>query len=53
MSRVAAGDVIEIKPGMNVYTALVIIAFVAEVIALIALFVRAGEIFEAGKGLLN
>jgi hypothetical protein len=53
MSRAAAGDVIEIRPQNNMYTALVIIAFVAELIAFIALFVRAGEIFVPGQGLFS
>jgi hypothetical protein len=53
MSRVAAGDVIEIKPRNNMYTALVAIALLAELIAFIALYVRAGEIFVDGKGLFN
>ncbi len=48
MSRVAAGDVIEIQPSNNMYTVLVAIAILAELIAFIALYVRAGEIFLAG-----
>jgi hypothetical protein len=53
MSRVANVDVIEIKPTVNVYTALVAVAVLAELIALIALFTRASDIFVAGKGLLS
>ena len=48
MSRVAAGDVIEIRPTNNMYTVLVAIAVLAELIAFIALYVRAGEIFDKG-----
>ncbi len=46
MSRVPAGDVIEVKPRNNVYTALVIVAFVAEAIAFIALLVRHADVFD-------
>jgi hypothetical protein len=53
MSRVPAGDVIEIKAQNNMYTVLVIIAFIAELIAFIALWAKAGEIFLEGKGLFN
>jgi hypothetical protein len=51
MSRAAAGDVIEVKPTPNVYTALVVIALLAELIAFIVLFSKAGEIFVDGARL--
>jgi hypothetical protein len=51
MSRAAAGDVIEVKPTMNVYTALVWIAVLAQLIAFAALYFKANEIFEPSKGL--
>ncbi len=52
MSRAAAGDVIEVKPKNDVYTALVAAAFLAELIAFILLYMKAGEVFSeiAGKG---
>jgi hypothetical protein len=54
MSRVATGDVVVVKPTNNVYTALVAIAVLAELIAFFALYSRAGEIFiEGGKGLFG
>jgi hypothetical protein len=54
MSRAASGDVIEIKPTNNVYTVLVIVAFIAELIAFISLYLRAGEIFpDAAKSLFS
>ena len=54
MSRAPAGDVIEIKPSPNIYTALVFIAFLAELIAFLAMYMKAGEIFiENGKGLFS
>jgi hypothetical protein len=54
MSRAPAGDVIETKPTSNVFTALVAIAFLAELIAFIALYLKAGEIFiEGSKGLFG
>ena len=46
MSRVAAGQTIEIAPRNDVYTALVVIAVVAEVIAFLLLFLRYGEVFS-------
>ncbi len=54
MSRVAAGDVIEVKATNNVYTVLVIVAFLAELIAFIALYLKAGEIFlDSSKSLFG
>lgn len=45
MSRMAAGEPIAIAPRNDVYTALVVIAVVAELIAFILLFMRYGEAF--------
>jgi hypothetical protein len=45
MSRVAAGQTIEIAPRNDVYTALVVIAVVAELIALALLFLKYGDAF--------
>jgi hypothetical protein len=44
MSRVASGDVIEVKATNNVYTVLVIVAFLAELLAFIALYMRFADI---------
>ena len=43
----AAGDVITVKPSSNVYTVLVWVAFLAELIAFIALYMKANEVFVA------
>jgi len=53
MSRVAAGDVITVKPTNNIYTVLVIVAALAELIAFVALFIKAGEVFDSTKGLFG
>ncbi len=54
MSRVAAGDVITVKPTNNIYTVLVIIAGVAEAIAFIALLMKANEVFlDSAKSLFG
>jgi hypothetical protein len=54
MSRTATGDVVVVKPTNNVYTALVAIAVLAEIIAFFALYTRAAEIFiPGGKGLFG
>jgi hypothetical protein len=54
MSRISAGDVIEVKPTNNVYTVLVIVAFLAELIALIAMYMKASEIFvDSAKSLFS
>jgi hypothetical protein len=51
MSRVATGDVVVVKPTNNIYTVLVGIAILAQAIGFLVLYLRASEIFEAGKGL--
>jgi hypothetical protein len=43
MSRLPAGNRIEVKPSNNVYTALAGTALLAVIAALVVLFVRAGE----------
>jgi hypothetical protein len=48
MSRASAGDVIEVTPSSNVYTVLVAVALIAQLIAFVALYVRAGDIFDKG-----
>ena len=54
MSRAGASDVITVKPTMNVYTVLVLVAFLAELIAFIALYVKANEIFiDSAKSLFG
>jgi hypothetical protein len=45
MSRAGTGDTVQVKPTNNIYTALVAIAVIAEIIGFIAMFLRAGEIF--------
>jgi len=53
MSRISNVDVIEVKPTVNVYTALVAAALIAELIAFIALYVKSTDIFESAKGLFS
>jgi hypothetical protein len=54
MSRVAAADVIEVKPTANVYTALVVAAALAELLAFLALYLKANEIFvDSAKSLFG
>ena len=53
MSRGPAADVIVEKPSNNVYTALLAAAFLAQLIAFLAIFSKAGEIFAEGKGLFG
>jgi hypothetical protein len=50
MTRMA-GDAIVVKPTNNVYTVLVIVAFLLELVAFIVMFTRAGAVFGQG-GLL-
>jgi hypothetical protein len=53
MSRTATGDVVTVKPTNNIYTALVGIAILIELIGVAALIMRATEIFQGGKGLFS
>jgi hypothetical protein len=48
MTRAATGDVVEVPPTNNVYTALAGIAFLACLIAIIVLFAKAGDLFPGG-----
>jgi hypothetical protein len=48
MSRATGGQVIEIKPTNNIYTALVGVAVALQIVGLLVLFLRAGSLFEGG-----
>ena len=48
MARTAAGDRIVVRPANNVYTVLVAIALVVEIVGFIALTTRHTEIFGQG-----
>jgi hypothetical protein len=45
MSRAGSGDVITVRPTNNIYTVLVIVAFLAELLALVMLFMNSKDIF--------
>ncbi len=45
MSRVPTDNVVVVKPTNNVYTALVVIGCLANVLAFVVLFLRAADIF--------
>ena len=47
MTRMA-GDAIVVRPTNNVYTVLVIVAFLLELVAFIVMFTRAGKLFPTG-----
>jgi hypothetical protein len=47
MSRVGAGDVVVIKPQNNVYTVMVIVATVVQVLTLLVIFLRYKSAFGA------
>ena len=51
MSRLAAPEQIIVRPTSNIYTALVVVCVVVQIVGLIALFVRHQELF--GKGLFS
>ena len=53
MSRTVASDVIVERPSNNVYTVLLIAAFLAQLIAFLAIVTKAGEIFVEGKSLFQ
>ena len=44
MSRIASGNTVTVAPSNNVYTALAAAAFIAQVLGLIVLFVRARDL---------
>jgi hypothetical protein len=48
MTRAATGDVVEVPPTNNVYTVLAGIAFLTCLIAVIVVWVKAGDIFPGG-----
>ena len=47
MSRMA-GDAIVVRPTNNVYTVLVIVAFLVELAAFLMMYLRAGSLFGGG-----
>lgn len=53
MSRLGTGDVIELKPRNNVYTALAAVGFVVVTTGLVLFFIKAEEILGAGVLLQN
>ena len=48
MSRVSPGDIVIVKPKMNVYTALVFVAMVAVALALVVMHLRSQSLFGTG-----
>lgn len=48
MSRATGGQVIEVKPQNNVYTALVGVAVAVQIVGLLVLFIAANHTFEGG-----
>jgi len=48
MTRSGASDVVSLKPTNNIYTALLGVAVLAQVIALVVLFLRAKALFGGG-----
>ena len=44
MSRIATGNQVVVAPTNNVYTALAAAAVIAQILGLIVLFIRAGDI---------
>jgi hypothetical protein len=46
MSRAATGDTVVVKPTNNVYTAMLGAALLAQIIALVIVFMRAQAIFD-------
>jgi hypothetical protein len=51
MSRAGGPDQIVVRPTNNVYTALVVVCVVVELVGIIALFLRHDTVF--GKGLFS
>jgi hypothetical protein len=47
MSRAGAGDVVVVKPANNVYTIMVIVATLAQLLALLVIIVRFKSVFGA------
>ncbi|MDQ3441937.1 MAG: hypothetical protein M3478_16465 [Planctomycetota bacterium] len=44
MSRIATGNTVTVAPTNNIYTALAACAVIAQILGLIVLFVRAGDL---------
>lgn len=53
MSRAGGPEQIIVRPTNNVYTALVVVCVVVEIIGLIALYVRYSTLFGPEKGLFS
>ena len=53
MSRVAAGEVIVEKPSNNMYTVLLAVAFLAQLVAFLAIYFKAAAVFKEGSSLFN
>lgn len=53
MSRAGGPEQIIVRPTNNVYTALVVVCVVVEIIGLIALYVRYSTLFGSEKGLFS
>ena len=51
MSRLSTPEQIVVRPTNNIYTALVVVCVVVEIVGLIALFLKHSELF--GKSLLG
>ena len=52
MSRAGTADVVTVKPANNVYTVLALISFLIVIAALLALYMKANDLFGPG-GLLS
>lgn len=48
MSRVSAGEQIEIRPTNNIYTVLVVAAVVVEIVAFVVMYMRHTTLFDKG-----
>lgn len=48
MSRIATGDKVVVKAGTNIYTMLVIVATLVQLIGFIAIFMRHQTVFGTG-----
>ena len=44
MSRAATGDVVALRPGLNIYTVLVIAGVIVQALGLMVLFIRAAKL---------
>jgi hypothetical protein len=53
MSRAATGDTVELKPGNNVYTVLVIVAALVNIIGFVLLFMRFSAVFGDKASMFN